>query len=236
MTTLEEMSTIEVTVLRRGLGRITLRRSAKRNAIDTVMVSELQAAVAGLVHEGVTIIVLEADGPIWCAGIDLDAARAGLGNETFSPFLEVFMTSPAFFVASVEFPALGLGVATLAVCPLVICRSDVWFGLPERDLDLFPSGVTSHLEGVMGARRTMTAALSGKSFSAQQALDNGLVNEVAPPDTFRQTVEGWLDLLHDKPGVTDAARRAWQARFRTTSYTDRRREMDNLVDEQNPSF
>lgn len=234
--TLQPLSTIRVAELQPGIGSITLARPAKRNAIDTVMVSELQAAIGWLVEDGASVIVLRAEGPIWCAGIDLACARAGLGNETFAPFLELLMTSPVFFVAAVEWPALGLGVATVAVCPLTICRSDAWFALPERDLNLFPSGVTSHLEAVMGARRTMSVALSGERISAERAMADGLVNDVASPEAFDGTLERWLDLLQDKPGVTDFARRAWQSRFQSAAYMTRRRDMDSLVEEQEPSF
>ncbi|MDQ3674520.1 MAG: enoyl-CoA hydratase-related protein, partial [Gemmatimonadota bacterium] len=55
------------------IGRITLARPEKKNALDRATADELAKALFALSESPVTVIALDADGPDFCAGADLEA-------------------------------------------------------------------------------------------------------------------------------------------------------------------
>jgi enoyl-CoA hydratase len=92
--------------------------------------------------------------------------------------------SGVIFVAALNGSALGLGAEFAWACDLrVMADGDFFIGQPEVLLGIMPGGGgTQRLTRLIGTHRSLVAILEGKPFTPAEALANGAVDEVVPPD------------------------------------------------------
>jgi len=89
--------------------------------------------------------------------------------------------SPAPIVCAVDGTCYGGGLELVLACHVVFAAPDATFALPEITLGTIPSfGGTQRLARIIGRNRALNVMLSGRTFSAQEALDWGLVSAVLP--------------------------------------------------------
>jgi hypothetical protein len=178
-----------VTVARNGDRlTITLSRPARHNALNTAMRDALAEALSAGLADATATVVLEGDGPSFCSGGDLDQfgsapdpATAHLIRLTRSPAALAARLGPRL-EARVHGACLGAGVELAAFARHVVAHPDTFFALPELALGLVPgSGGTVSLPRRIGRHRTAWLALTGERIAVAQALDWGLVDEVAKP-------------------------------------------------------
>jgi len=112
--------------------------------------------------------------PLWGA-VQLDRLHA--------TFLRM-NASGVIFVAALNGSALGLGAEFAWACDLrVMADGEFFIGQPEVLLGINPGGGgTQRLTRLIGTHRSLVAILEGKPFTPAQALANGAVDEVVPPD------------------------------------------------------
>lgn len=165
--------------------RITLARPSRRNALDAQMRDALTEALALAVVDDGCSVQIDALGPDFCAGGDLD--EFGSRPDPAIAHLTRLSRSPARLmhalaertVVRVHGACLGAGIELPAFAGTVIATSDARFGLPEISLGLVPgAGGTVSLPRRIGRRRTAYLALAGHPINAPQALDWGLIDEI----------------------------------------------------------
>jgi enoyl-CoA hydratase/carnithine racemase len=212
-----------------GVGRLRLTRAGKRNALSHGLVDEAEAAVDRFTAAGVSVAVLAADPPVFCAGNDLVEARADRDNPAADRFFELLVGSPLLWIAAVSGPALGAGVAAVACCPIAVATPDAQFILPERGIGLFPTAVLKYLEPSMGPRAAFAFGFSGRPLGAEEARASGLVNEVVAAEQLDAAVERWVELAVERPTITDAARSSWQGALQLMLASERARQSDRIL-------
>lgn len=86
-------------------------------------------------------------------------------------------------VAAVNGPAVGAGCDLAVMCDLRVASSRAWFAESFVQLGIIPGdGGAWLLTKAIGPARAAEMALTGDRVTAQQALEWGLVNQVAEPD------------------------------------------------------
>jgi enoyl-CoA hydratase/carnithine racemase len=182
-----------------GLATITLARPDKRNAVNQAMFEELGRATAMAEDDpAVRAVLVEGDGPSFCAGIDLSLIGdlAGLANGgEFSTFVHLaqhpyrrlaLMPKPS--VVAVQGHALGAGFQLVLACDLRVVARDVQFGMLEARYGIIPDlGGMHHLVRLVGPARAKDLVWTARSVGAEEAEGMGLANHVVD-------VEG----LHDR--------------------------------------
>lgn len=140
-------------------------------------------AVAAL-HERVravrrgTLTLAGADG-VFCEGGALDPASAGEPRpEEFAALLRAVEEAPVVVLALVDGPALGAGAGLAAAADVVIATPRARFGLPETVMGLVPAMVFPVLARRLGVARARRLALGAPPLTAQEALAQGLADEV----------------------------------------------------------
>ncbi|MBZ2177373.1 MAG: enoyl-CoA hydratase/isomerase family protein [Acidobacteriota bacterium] len=159
--------------------RLTLARPEKANALNR----ELRHALLGALHEAeedpaTAVLLLDAEGQIFCSGVDLDE-----DPDTDPSYERLFsigsrLTKP--IVAAVQGPALTGGVGLLANCHCVVAAMGSSFGLTEMRVGMFPVILFRSLARAVGQRRALEWALTGRIFQTDEALRAGLIHAVAP--------------------------------------------------------
>jgi enoyl-CoA hydratase/carnithine racemase len=202
---LSEFQTIRYAV-DEGLATITLARPDKRNAVNQPMFTELgDSTETAAADPAVRAVLVAADGPSFCAGIDLSligelaslAAQASGDEGGFHTFVRraqrafrslARMPKPA--IAAVQGHALGAGLQLALACDLRVAASDAKFGMLEPRYGLIPDlGGVHRLARLVGPSRTKELVWSTKVIEADEALRIGLVDRVVGLPTLLAEAE-----------------------------------------------
>jgi enoyl-CoA hydratase/carnithine racemase len=173
-----------------GIWQITLNRPDVMNAMNTALFTELRAAVRELsANAAVRVLVLTGAGTrAFSVGGDLKE-RNGMSDETWRAqhqlIEEAFLAVKDFpvpVVAAVEGHAHGGGLELALMCDFIIASETSVFSLPEVKRGILPGGGgVQNLVRAAGMRRAKQLLYTGASFTAQQALQWGMVNELTEP-------------------------------------------------------
>ena len=170
------------------VGYITLNRPEKRNALSFEMVTELKQAFKTAEEDGeCKVIVLQAEGKVFCAGADLEYLQQ-LQKNTFEENLEdsrhlmglfkMIYFSSKVVIAQVHGHAIAGGCGLATVCDFVFTNPDVKFGYTEVKIGFIPAIVKVFLIRKIGEGKAKQLLLSGDLITAIEAKDFGLVNGV----------------------------------------------------------
>jgi enoyl-CoA hydratase/carnithine racemase len=164
--------------------RLTLNRPEKRNALSIALCHKLVDAFDEAEGDStIGAILLDAKGPVFCAGMDLEevlapeaAARTAIHEKIFT--LGSRIAKP--IVAAIQGPALGGGVGLVANAHVVVAAQGCSFGLTELRIAMWPFVIFRAVANAIGERRATELSLTTRIFSAPEALQYGLVTELAP--------------------------------------------------------
>jgi len=171
---------------------VRLNRPEVRNAISTQVGLDMLHVFSALVADaqGYRCVVLTGAGDkAFCAGGDLKE-RHGMTDAQWLAQHAIFermtlalMDCPIPVIAAVNGAAFGGGLELALTCDFAYASSAARFALTEITLGIMPgAGGTQFLPRAVGSRRAKEIILTGKPFSAQEALDWGVVNKVCAPD------------------------------------------------------
>jgi enoyl-CoA hydratase/carnithine racemase len=198
---------------------VLIDREARRNAINSAVLSGIAAAVqmAAAAPSIRSIVLTGAGDRAFCAGADLssgtEAFGAGLDDPTtdFGRLVRVVRTSPVPLIARVNGACVAGGLGLMALCDLAIAADHALFGLPEVTVGVFPMQVLVFLRSMLHARHINELCLTGELIPAQRALEMGLVNEVVPAAGLDARVEAMAAKIRSASPA--ALRRGKQAIF-----------------------
>jgi methylglutaconyl-CoA hydratase len=172
------------------VGTIVLARPEKKNALDLIMTRELAGALERLAtDESVLVVRITADGDDFCAGADLEALDAMIDRgpeahredaEALANVFRLLRATPKPVVAVVRGRALAGGAGLASACDLVIAAESAQLGYPEVRVGFVPAMVMTMLRRCVGEKRAFELVATGRSVSAPEALELGLVSRVVP--------------------------------------------------------
>jgi methylglutaconyl-CoA hydratase len=172
------------------VARVVLDRPEVRNAFNAELIGALTDAFATLADEpsdALRVVVLAGEGPVFCAGADIEWMRAAAAmdleaNEAdagrLATMLEAADTCPVPVVARVQGAALGGGMGLCAVSDIVIASADATFGFTETRLGILPAVIGPYAIAKIGESAARALFLTGARFDAGRAERIGLVHEV----------------------------------------------------------
>jgi isohexenylglutaconyl-CoA hydratase len=183
---------------------ITLNRPERRNALNGVMVEEIQAALSSVAEDReVRAIVLRGAGGHFCAGGDVSDMAAARGsddpeavkklNRSFGTLVRAVERAPQVVVALLEGAVLGGGFGVACVSDIAVAAEDAKFGMPEATLGIPPAQIALFVERRIGLSQARRLALTGARFDGARAAELGLVHEVVPADELEAAAERMLD-------------------------------------------
>lgn len=183
----ETLETITTRLTEEGTLVVTLNRPEVSNATNTQMGREMRDMWARVAApgSGVRCVVLTGAGRVFSAGGDLKE-RNGMTDAQWQQQHAIFEASrrgliecPVPVIAAVNGHAYAGGCETVLACDFAYAVRSARFALTEVTLGIMPgSGGTQYLPRVVGQPRAMEIILSGQPFSAEQALQWGMVNQL----------------------------------------------------------
>jgi methylglutaconyl-CoA hydratase len=192
--------------------RVTLAKPERRNAFDAVLIAELTEAFTDV--GDARAVLLEGEGPSFCAGADVEWQRAAIDlsyDENVEDamrlhrMLETIDSCPAPVVCCVHGFALGGGSGLVACADIAVAWPDAVFGFTEVRLGIIPAVISPFVLPKIGeaARRYF---LTGERFDAETALRIGLVSEVSE-DAGERAESIVRDILASGPIAVREAKR-----------------------------
>ena len=171
-----------------GVLWLTLNRPDRANALSSELTGEMaQALEESRMAADVRVVVLTANGTSFCSGADLDdikkiknRADATRFVKGFVDVLELMAAHEAPILAGVQGPVRGGALGILAVADYVIATEQANFALPEIKAGLFPFIISPFITEIVGRRRFLEMAYTGRVLTSDQARDWGFVSEVVP--------------------------------------------------------
>jgi len=162
--------------------RVTLNRPEKRNALNGALCRELVVAIEqGDADPGVGAILLSGAGASFCAGMDLSemlTPEASALGDIHERLFTIGRRVTLPIIAAVQGAALAGGTGLAANAHILVAAEDATFGLTEIRIGLWPFVIYRAVVDAVGERRALELGITGRIFSASEAVGMGLAHYV----------------------------------------------------------
>jgi enoyl-CoA hydratase/carnithine racemase len=176
-----------------GVVTLTLSTPQNRNALGLAMIDTLIVAFADIARdEKARVVVLAGEGPALSGGHNLREMQAhrndtDRGHDYYehlmarcSVLMQAIVALPKPVIAVVEGVATAAGCQLVASCDLAVAGERAQFALSGVNAGLFCSTPLVAVGRAISRKAALEMAMTGKLFTASDALRFGLVNRVAP--------------------------------------------------------
>lgn len=202
-------------IVENGILRLTLNDSKRRNALSNEMISELdQALDLAASDPKISVIVLAANGPAFCAGHDLKQIKAGrqADDKGLACFTKIFENCAALMqkivnhqkpiIAEVTGIATAAGCQLVASCDLAIAAKSSRFATPGVHIGLFCSTPMVALSRNISNKHAMEMLMAGDMVPAKRAAKIGLINKAVKDKNLRTVTMDLATKLASKSSMT----------------------------------
>ena len=189
------------------IGHVVLNRPDKLNALDSVMLRELDAVRQEVEQSDVGAVVFRGAGRCFSAGADLaELARFDTADKPLDHIEWIQRLYNAIedlnipTIAAIHGFAFGGGLELALCCDLRILADDGRVGVPEIKVGLLPgAGGTQRLSATLPPAVARRMILLGDPLTAQEALTHGLVNGLYPADQVLEAALGFARRFLEMP-------------------------------------
>ena len=188
-----------------GIAKITINRPQIHNAFRPHTVKEMIQALENARNDStIGVIILTGEGKnAFCSGGDQSIrGEAGYSDEqgvhrlNVLDFQRVIRTCPKPLIAMVAGYAIGGGHVLHVMCDLTIAADHSIFGQTGPKVGSFDGGFgASYLARIVGQKKAREIWYLCRQYTAQEALDMGLVNEVVPYEDLETTTVQWCQKI-----------------------------------------
>ncbi len=191
-----------------GIGILTINRPKQLNALNNQVFVELDAALDRIEkNDSIRALIITGSGEkAFVAGADIKefadfnskqaTELSKRGHRVFQRIED--LTIPV--LAAINGYALGGGFELALSCHLRIASENALVGLPEVSLGLIPGyGGTQRLTRIVGQPKAMELIMSGRFAKAEEALQLGLVNNVAEGDLIEEAKKMLSGMIKQAP-------------------------------------
>jgi len=194
-----------------GIAKITINRPEVRNAFRPLTVREMRSALNDAREDTkIGVIILTGEGEkAFCSGGD-QRIRGSAGYEDSETghlrlnvldFQREIRTCPKPVVAMVAGYAIGGGHVLHVMCDLTIAADNAIFGQTGPKVGSFDGGYgSSYLARMVGQKKAREIWFLCRQYTAQQALEMGMVNTVVPLEKLEEETLQWSrEMLQHSP-------------------------------------
>ena len=197
---------------------LALNRPEKRNTMGTVFFKEISEHLENLDQEAaVRVVVIKAEGKSFTAGTDLEEAGSLLSGQAADQRettrrnimqLQEGLTSiercSKPVIAAIHSHCIGGGIDLISACDIRIATKDAVFSIRETPMGIIADlGTLQRLPFIIGHGWFRELALTGRNFSAEEALQMGLITRLcADRDGLYAEAEKLADQVAACPPLT----------------------------------
>ena len=230
--------TLKITKDSRGVLSVYLNRPELRNAFNEEVISDLTCVFQKeVLSEDVRVVLLEGEGPVFCAGGDLNWMKKAVeysyeknleDTRKLTQMFALMNDCPKPLIGKIQGAAIGGGVGLVSVCDIVVAVSDTQLSLSEVRLGIVPACIGPFVIAKIGASAARWLFMSAERIQANRAKELGLVHEVVPHwEALHPAVEKTVtQILQCGPNALSVAKRLVQ----DLSWPERRSEIPDRLE------
>ncbi len=181
---------------------ITLSRPEKKNAINNIMMNEINFALAYAKQErDIRVVVIAAEGDIFCAGADLTGAKLDSNIPKLEDADDISLSIRHLYkpvICKIQGSVLAGALLMVTNATHAIAVEDAKFSAPEIKRGLWPFMVMAGLFRVMPRRAGLDFIMRGNYINSQKAEEWGLINQSVPRNELDKVVH---DLASELAGL-----------------------------------
>lgn len=182
-----------------GVVVLTFNQPERRNAMTVELTEAWRTTIAALkTDRSVRVVVVQAEGSVFCAGGDLGwiegDGSATTPDQLRDKMLRFYLTWLSVreldvpTIAAVQGPAVGAGLCIALACDLRFASSAASFSAPFAKIGIHPGmAATFLMPEVMGMAMARDLLYTGRSLDADEALAHGVVTRVFAPERLRES-------------------------------------------------
>ena len=198
-----------------GVLRLVMNNLDQKNALSenmmNILIDEIKAASS---DPSIKVIVLAANGNVFCSGHDLKEITAARENEdggedyfknlfnSCSSLMELIVNIPQPVIAEVDGVATAAGCQLVASCDLAIASHESKFATPGVNIGLFCSTPMVALSRNVNKKNAMEMLLTGDFINAEKAKEIGLINNTVPKEELTIEVSKLAEKIASKSSMT----------------------------------
>jgi cyclohexa-1,5-dienecarbonyl-CoA hydratase len=176
------------------------------NVLNISLLRELDQILTSCAREpSVDVIVLRGGGErAFSAGVDIgDHTRDKVPEmlDVVHGVIRKLLDLPQITVALIRGVCLGGGCELASSCDLILASDESSFATPEISVGCYPPVALARFSVLMGYHRAAEMILTGRRFSAQEALAAGFINRALPKDRLEEELQSLLEELLGKSGA-----------------------------------
>ena len=188
---------------------LTLNRPKQFNALSVELLSAMQTELDNIAQDSnIQVVVIAANGKAFCAGHNLKEMRAN-ADEAFQRALfqqcsQMMLTinrMPQVVIAKVQGIATAAGCQLVAACDLAVASDDTKFATSGINVGLFCSTPAVAVSRNLSRKQAFEMLITGEFIDAHTALQQGLINRVAPAEQLDATLQSLIDAITTKSSV-----------------------------------
>jgi len=198
-----------------GILRLTLNNPKNQNTLSELMMDSLKKAFSdAATDQSIRVIILAANGAIFCAGHDLkeitEARKSqDSGTDYFkqlfdscSELMQMIVSNPKPVIAEVDGIATAAGCQLVASCDLAIATNDSKFATPGVNIGLFCSTPMVALSRNVAKKHAMEMLLTGDMIDSINAKAIGLINNHVSKDLLMEKTLSIANKIASKSAMT----------------------------------
>ena len=212
-----------------AIGRITLARPEKKNALDRAMADELAEALFAMSESPVKVVAIDGEGPDFCTGADLAALEEMLDAPRQQHIDDAKALGHVFHtIRRMEKPVVALvrgrayagGAGLASACDIILAHEEARFAYPEITIGFVPAMVMTMLRRSVGEKHAFDLVSTGRILKAEEARAIGLVSRVFAAREFDGLSKAVLDALANAPASAIAATKTLFYKLDTLGFLD----------------
>ncbi|HEX6174854.1 MAG TPA: enoyl-CoA hydratase-related protein [Candidatus Binatia bacterium] len=176
------------------------------NVLGIELLRELEQELTACAADSTTdVVILRGAGTrAFSSGVDIrDHTREKVPEmlEIVHGVIRKLLGLPQVTIAAVRGVCFGGGCELATSCDLIVAAEDSSFATPEIHVGCYPPVALARFSTLIGYHRAAEMILTGRRYSAREALDLGLINRVFAKDQFNDGLTLLLDELLSKSGA-----------------------------------
>jgi enoyl-CoA hydratase/carnithine racemase len=177
---------------------LRLQRPEKMNAIDPEVIAGIRSGLQRAREDRTRSIVITGSGGVFCAGADLKHVLRGLDDVSgieqllgdAEELMRVIEQHPTPVIAAVNGAAIAGGFEIVLACDIVIAADNATLADGHVKYGLFPGGgSTARLPRIVGPSRAKHLLFTGRTATAAEMRELGVVNEVVRAEELETAVK-----------------------------------------------
>ena len=176
------------------------------NVLDLSLLRELDGVLTTCAQAStVDVVVIRGAGQrAFSAGVDIrDHTRDKVPEmlDVVHGVIRKLLGLPQVTVALIQGVCLGGGCEIASACDFLVASEESSFATPEIQVGCYPPVALARFSSLIGYHRAAEMILTGRKYSAQEALAMGFVNRVLPGDQLESGLESLLEELLTNSGA-----------------------------------